>query len=261
MIAQLVGTLSDIWKGKKTPHFTEDFDFPHDYEIWLDARLQWEKTKQVSPKSRNDITFCGVYRNESSRVRNVLDIAKYLCKNILLAVQKSEDNTAEICRKYTSNVINAPAESPEITKDKLMEKVTTPWVFYLDGDEVPSLSLIHFIETFDINQFKGYDAIRVPRINYIDGNTIEVNEGEDRQFRLLKSYVRWKALSRDTVVHIDPIVNSYFDVGYPVYHHRSFEKIDKMTDRWNELEPRTQLACNKYRERVKEELENVRSRG
>jgi hypothetical protein len=204
----------------------------------------------------SNITFCGVFRNEAQRVRYVLDIAKRICGNMVLVVQKSEDATRTICSEYTDNIIDRPPESPEISKDFIMEKCPTTWTFWLDADEIPSLELIDFVKNFDTIKYQDFDAIRFPRINYIEGYRIEANESEDEQYRMMKNSVRWNAVARGQIIHIHPAIKAPMFMDLPLFHHRSLEKIEKSTERWNELEPKTKPMCNAYLSKVKEHLSN-----
>lgn len=205
-----------------------------------------------------NITFCSVYRNEAQRLRYGLDIAKRICSSMMIVVQKSQDATKDICLEYTPNIIDRPPEPPEVSRDYVMEKVTTPWTFWLDGDEFPSLELIRFVESFNPEQYLGYDSIQVPRHNYIEGIRVEVNEGDDRQFRLLRNDVRWNAIQQGRTIHIFPMVNNSMFVDLPVFHHRSLEKVENMTNRWNDIEPKAKTVCDKYLSDVKVYLSNCK---
>lgn len=202
----------------------------------------------------NQITFCAVYRNEAQRVRISLDFARSFFSNIILVVQNSEDGTLSICREYTGNIIERPSESPEESKDFIMEKVITPWTFWLDADEIPSQSVIRYLETFDPLLVLNHDAISFNRINYIDGYAIDGGQGNDVQFRMMRKDVRWKTKERGKRIHIHPIVDYPLKIERDIYHHRTLEKVEKLTERWNNLEPQTKGVCDQYLKKVKEEL-------
>lgn len=202
----------------------------------------------------NNFTFCAVFRNEAPRVRYVLDWASRMFSDIIIVVQKSEDGTEDICREYTENVFSHPAQSPEESKDFIMERVKTPWTFWLDADEFPSKELEYQLMIFGLKDYDEYDSISYKRRNYINGFIIEANEGEDRQFRALRSNVRWDPKSQGRRIHINPLVKNPLNANAILYHHRTLEKIEKSTKRWNELEPQTKEACDLYLKKVKEEL-------
>ena len=200
------------------------------------------------------ITFCAVFRNEAQRVRMVMDLAKSLFRQVVIVVQQSDDDTLKICTEYPAEIIERPAESPEESKDFIMHQVRTPWTFWLDADEFPSLETIEYLQTFDSYTLAGYDAVSFVRVNYIDGLIIEGGQGEDHQFRLIRSDVRWNPKAQGRRIHIHPLVKHSKHLSKVIYHHRSLEKVERQTERWNELESQTKGACDEYVKKVKEEL-------
>lgn len=200
------------------------------------------------------ITFCAIYRNEAGRIRYCLDLAKDVFTHIVIGVQKSEDDTLKICKEYADEVVERPEESPEESKDHIMAAVKTPWTFWLDADEYPSLSTIRQLEMIEIPDTIGYDAFSVIRINYVDGLEIEGGQGTDRQFRLIRSDVRWDTKKQGRRIHIHPIVVNPKQTNWTIYHHRTLQKIKNQTERWNQLESSTVTACNEYVKNVEREL-------
>lgn len=200
------------------------------------------------------ITFCGVFRNEAPRIRQILDFAQKMFPEMILAVQQSDDATLQICKEYTSNIIERPSESPEESKDFVMEQVKTPWTLWFDADEFPSVNLIHFFERITPADLFNVDAVSFVRINYIDGLIINGNQGEDRQFRLIRKDVRWDPKTQGKRIHIHPLVKKPKMSDHLFYHHRTLQKIKDQTKRWNELESQTKEACDKYVKDVEAEL-------
>jgi len=208
----------------------------------------------------NYLTFCGVFRNEAPRVRHVLDIVSKLCTELVIVVQESEDATEQICREYTDNVFAHPPQSPEESKDFILEKVQTPWTLWFDADEIPSLELIRYIETFNPKNVEGYDGLAFPRVNYVDGLIVTGGQGKNApQFRMLRKDVRWKPELQGGRIHIHPLVYHRLDVNKPLYHIRTLEKVKKQTERWNELQPGLAEVCNKYVEEVEKELCQIKN--
>lgn len=202
----------------------------------------------------NNITFCAVYRNESQRVRMNLDFATEMFNRKIIAVQESDDETLKICQQYPGKIIERPSESPEESRDFVMDQLETPWAFWLDADEVPSVSLIRMLEMFDPLTMGDHDAVSLVRINYVDGFTIMGGQENDRQFRLLRKDVRWKTKEQGRRIHVHPLVKNPYKSERCIFHHRTLEKVEKQTERWNELESQTRDACNKYVAEVKKEL-------
>lgn len=200
------------------------------------------------------VTFCAVYRNEARVIRQTLDLAKSLFPTLILAVQESEDNTLEICKQYATTLIQRPSESPEESRDFVMEQVKTPWCFWLDADEFPSLPLIHYLEQFEPAQTAFHDAYSFIRINYVDGVIVTGGQGEDRQFKLLKKEIRWNPQGQGRRIHIYPQVTYPQPSDLKLYHLRTLEKIKRQTERWNELDSSTKKACDQYVKDVEAEL-------
>ena len=205
-----------------------------------------------------DLTFCGIYRNEANNVRRVLDIGSSLCEQMVIGVQKSDDDTLNICKEYpTAKVIEFSDKlAPEECRDEIISQVKTRWTFWLDADELPSIDLILMLEHADLPISS--DAIKFPRINYINGKHIEANQGVDEQFRLIRSDVRWNPKQQGRRCHIYPLVKNPVSLPFPIYHHRTLEKIEATTKRWNELEPQTEYECNLYLTQVKQRLKHVK---
>lgn len=200
------------------------------------------------------LTFCAVFKDEALTIRPVLNLARDLGLPMCIVVQESQDGTLQIVQEYTGNIIMHPAQSPEESKDEVMDRVNSDWTFWLDADEYPSTGMINFVRDFNPNQFPTNDSFKFPRINYIDGYHIEANQGKDEQFRILKSSIRWYPKEQGRRIHIHPKVINPWLAPFPLYHYRDIEKIERQTARWNELEPKTAEACNQYLAKVKEEL-------
>lgn len=200
------------------------------------------------------VTFCAVYRNEAQRVRHNLDFANQMFRRKIIVVQESDDDTLKICQEYPCEIILRPAESPEESKDYIMEKVETLWTFWLDADEVPSVSVIRLLDRFDPLLMGEDDAVSFVRINYIDGHIIQGGQGDDRQYRMLRKDVRWGVRGEKRNIHVHPKVTKPHATDRVIYHHRTLEKVIKQTERWNELCSETKGACDKYVEEVKKEL-------
>jgi hypothetical protein len=202
-----------------------------------------------------DLTYIGVFKNEAKRVRVILDIMKPVCKDMIIVVQKSDDHTLKICQEYTDNVFEREPEAPFYSKDFAMSKVKTKWAVWFDADEIPSYQLINYLMTTDFSRLMEWEAIRVPRINYIDGIDCTRKEanpwGEyDYQFMILRSDVRWNP-TPERAVHIWPKVQCHFGINYFVYHHRTLKKVENRTNDWDKIQPDLKDTCHKYVDDIK----------
>jgi hypothetical protein len=207
-----------------------------------------------------DLSYIGAFKNEAKVVRTILDIMKPVCKEMYLGVQKSEDHTLKICQEYTKNVFEREPEAPNYTKDFLMSKVKTKWACWFDADEVPSYQLINYLMSTDFSKLMEWEAIRVPRINYIDGIDCTRKEanpwGEyDYQFMILRNDVRWNP-TPERAIHIWPKVKLHFGINYFVYHYRSLEKIVKRTNDWDKIQPDLKNDCHSYLELMKKKVDD-----
>lgn len=202
----------------------------------------------------NFITFCAVYKDEAPRIRYSLDLASKLFKNMIIVAQKSEDATLQICQEYTPNVIDRKIEPPEVSKDVIMGRLETQWMFYLDADEFPSLATIRMLEMITPSDLFGYDSVSFLRTNYIDGLIIEGGQGIDRQYRMLRKDVRWDCAKQGRLAHIHPLVKKTKMSDLVIYHHRTLDKIKAQTKVWNKYSPSTKTECDKYVKDVEEEL-------
>ena len=205
-----------------------------------------------------DLSYIGAFKNEAKIVRVILDIMKPVVKEMYLGVQKSEDHTLKICQEYTKNVFEREPEAPNYTKDFLMSKVKTKWAVWFDADEIPSYQLVNYLMSTDFSKLMEYEAIRVPRINYIDGVICDKNQkytwGKyDYQFMILRKDIRWNP-TLERACHIWPKVTNHFGINYFVYHHRSLEKIASRTKDWNNFQESTRADCNSYLETVRKKV-------
>lgn len=208
-----------------------------------------------------DLTYIGVFKNESKVMRTILDIMKPVCKTMILVVQPSEDITLKISKEYTKNVFERPQEAPFYSKDFLMSQVKTDWAVWFDADEIPSYQLINYLLSTDFSKFTpDYEAIRVPRINYVDGVNIDMGMefpwGKyDYQFMILRKDVRWNP-TLERAIHIWPKVTKHFAINYLVYHHRTIKKIETRTEDWNKIQPDLKEECDLFLKMVDEKVKN-----
>jgi hypothetical protein len=204
-----------------------------------------------------NLSYIGVFKNEANRMRYILDMVKPLVTEMHLGVQPSDDDTLKIAREYTENVYELPAQAPFYSKDFLMSQVKTPWACWFDADEILSIPLYNYLSGLDFSLMGEYEAIRVPRINYINGVICEGGQEKDHQFMILRKDVRWNP-TPERAIHIWPKVTQHFTIEFPVYHIRSLDKIVKRTKDWDVIQPDLTEVCHGYVDKVKEELNNYK---
>src|SRR3990167_3466898 len=81
-------------------------------------------------------------RNEGINLAKCLESVRQLADEIVIADEKSFDDTVEIAKKYGARVISVPHnENFHITKNIAIDAATGDWVLQLDADEVVSSEL------------------------------------------------------------------------------------------------------------------------
>ena len=206
----------------------------------------------------NNLSYIGIFRNESRVMRYILDMVKFLCPELYLGVQPSDDDTLKIAREYTANVFERPPEAPFYSKDFLASQVKTDWFCWFDADEILSIPLFNYLQGLDFSQLSDYEGIRIPRINYIDGVACTGGQ-EDFQFMVLRKDIRWNP-TPERAIHIWPGVSSHFTIQFPVYHIRSLNKIKQRTEDWNRIQPDLKEVCDGYVKNLEVELDNYRKK-
>jgi hypothetical protein len=206
-----------------------------------------------------NLSYIGVFKNEAKRMRYILDMAKELCPDMYIAVQPSEDDTLKIAKEYTKNVFELPATAPNYSKDFLAAKVKTDWFCVFDADEILSIPLFNYLNGMDFSMMGDYDAIRIPRINYVNGVICEGGQEKDCQFVVLRKDIRWEP-SPVRAIHIYPKVLNHFTITMPYYHIRPFEKIIERTKDWDVIQPDLTEVCHDYVNKVEEELKNYKQK-
>jgi glycosyltransferase involved in cell wall biosynthesis len=82
-------------------------------------------------------------RNEEANIGRCLESIKHIADEIIIADEKSTDDTVQIAKKYGARVISVEhQENFHITKNIAIDAATGDWILQLDADEVvpPELS-------------------------------------------------------------------------------------------------------------------------
>lgn len=99
---------------------------------------------------------------------------------------ESSDNSLQIARKFTDKVFSRPnLKNLNINKSFGIEKCTSPWVFYLDPDEIIPDETARWIKEEIKNP--GFDAYYLPRKNHFLGKWLKYgSQYPDMQLRLFR---------------------------------------------------------------------------
>jgi glycosyltransferase involved in cell wall biosynthesis len=110
-----------------------------------------------------------ITKNESAHIASCLESVSW-ADEIIVVDSGSQDNTVEICRKYTDNVFITDWPGFGIQKQRALDKAQGDWVLSIDADEIVSSELRTEIENaIQQEQFNGYV---IPRLSSYCGKQI-----------------------------------------------------------------------------------------
>jgi len=82
------------------------------------------------------LALCLIVKNESRFLESCIRAVKAHVSEILVLDTGSEDNTIEIAKRHTKKVYETPFQGDfSQVRNSLLDKVSTPWVLFLDADE------------------------------------------------------------------------------------------------------------------------------
>ena len=171
-----------------------------------------------------DVTFAGVYWNEEPRLRTLLELVRPWFTNMVVGVQRSDDATLEIAKGIADIVVEDQHHGvAEPTFSKVLQKVRTPWVFIVSGDELPSEDLLgSFQAMLDFTTTAPNlrtDGFWIHFRSTIDDH--DFTSEQDGHTRVFKSNLRWP-----TTMHSGPQASSVavWNTGY-ITHARSLDEM------------------------------------
>ncbi len=209
-----------------------------------------EDTEFIAPKNMKKAKTLSVVvtaYNEGERLGRCLSSVQKLADEIIVVDSSSTDNTAEVAKRFTSNVLRQP-NYPMLNKNKNFgfSKATGDWILCLDSDEVVTPELAQEIKkVIHSTDIVGY---WIPRKNMIFGRWIQHGLWwPDKQLRL---FIRGRGKYPEKHVH------EYISVDGPTgeftnpYIHYNYESISqylwKMEHIYTENEVEN-LAATGYR--------------
>lgn len=95
-----------------------------------------------------------ICKNEESVIGRALESLTW-ADELVVIDGMSTDKTVEIARRYTDNVIQRAWTNFGEQRNFALSKLTRPWVFFLDADEVCSPGLIRWFGDFKIHGVNG----------------------------------------------------------------------------------------------------------
>ena len=144
--------------------------------------------------------------NSARQIKNCIQSAQLLTKNIVVIDQESTDSTKEIAIKYGARVISHPyTRYVEPARGFGIAQVTTPWIFLLDADEQITPKLAQEIQLVIQSKDSKHSFFKIPRKEIVFNSTWLRHGGwwPNYQTRLIekKAFVNWPK-----EIHSTPII-------------------------------------------------------
>ncbi len=177
--------------------------------------------------------------NEEKNIKECINSARLLSKEILVVDMHSKDNTAEIAKRAGVRVKLFPFHRyVEPAREFGIKNTRADWVFILDADERMTKELAEEVKRRVGKE--SFTSYKVPRKNFFLGKVLMRHGGwyPDYQIRLLekKSFVRWPE-----EIHSTPEIRGEQGIlEYPILHlfHRDFNQMVEKTITFESIEAR-----------------------
>lgn len=185
------------------------------------------------------ITLCIITANSGKRIKDMILKHKKHVSEVMVVVQKSEDDTLERAREVADVVIerrNKGTADPD--RNWLFDLANTEWILYLDDDEYLSTALRSKLKALTKDNV---DVYWLQRQNFVDGVDVFNALGKDYQPRLFRK----GSLKFPDQIHTypkvaDQSIQAYVD--YPIIHKRTFEQLKKSNRARNKIASSDQIA-------------------
>jgi len=111
-----------------------------------------------------------ITKNAAEQIEQCLQSVKF-ANEIIVLDSGSEDNTIEICQRYTDNIMITDWRGFGIQKNRALAQIQHDWVLSIDADEqvTPDLQ----VEILQAIEQTEYNAFYIPRISYYCGRWIQ----------------------------------------------------------------------------------------
>jgi len=140
---------------------------------------------------RPPISCCIICFNEEVNIRRCLESVKW-CDEIVIVDSFSTDRTVDICREYTSRIVQRAWPGYVEQKRFALSQATHEWVLNVDADEEVSPELRHEILSVLQRNHPAVDGFYVPRLVYYLGRWWWRGWYPSYRLRLFrKAKVRW----------------------------------------------------------------------
>jgi len=185
------------------------------------------------------ITLCVITANSGKRIKDVVLKHKKYVSEVLVVVQKSEDDTLARAREVADCVIerrNKGTSDPD--RNWLFDLASNPWVLYLDDDEFISPKLAKNLKKLIESNV---DVFWLQRDNFVNNKDISAILGKDYQARLFrKGSLRFPDEIHTYPTLANEAISAYVD--YPIIHKRGLEQLKKSNRARNCVASREQIG-------------------
>ena len=166
--------------------------------------------KALGRETRKTISCVMVVLNEEHNVRGALESVQWM-DEVIVVDAYSQDETASICRQYTSQVVFRKWTGMPDQKNFAIQQAKSDWVFLLDADERILPDLREEIESVLVaSDSSAYAGYFVPRKNFYYGKWVQGGGCyPDYQLRLFK-----KGAGTYGEVEVHPRFHLSGSVGY-----------------------------------------------
>jgi glycosyltransferase involved in cell wall biosynthesis len=193
----------------------------------------------------NLISAVLVTRNEAVNIDEALRSLLW-ADEIVVVDCGSDDDTVDICRRYTHRIFHRDWTGYADQKNFALEKASHDWIFSLDADERPSPDLINEILLLRTSGFQ-HAGYRIPRVAFFMGRWLRHGDWyPDHQLRLFdRTRGRWQG---GRVHESFKLLNGSPGLLKGELQHFSYRSL---SDYLKRLESYTSLAAADYHDRGK----------
>jgi glycosyltransferase involved in cell wall biosynthesis len=169
-----------------------------------------------------------ITKNEASHIGRCLESVLW-ADEIIVLDSGSEDNTVEICKRYTDSVFITDWPGFGIQKQRALDKAKGDWVLSIDADEIVTAELRMEIEkALQQEQFNGYD---IPRLSSYCGR--QIRHGGWWPDYVLRLFRRNVGYFTESVVHERIVVQGEIGKLTSPLLHDAFVSLDEVLHKVN----------------------------
>jgi glycosyltransferase involved in cell wall biosynthesis len=180
---------------------------------------------------KTPITVVILTKNEEHNIRNCLESVKFAAE-IIIVDSGSADNTLQISKEYTDNIIvNTNWQGFGYQRKLALPKATNDWILFLDADETVSEQLAAEIgKAINSDKYQGY---LIPFQSYFCGRKKLIKYGLWHHEKHLRLFNRRHAICSDDILHESVAVNGKLGKLTGVIFHQSYVNLEEIIEKMN----------------------------